>query len=1015
MAMKHAFCLWLLLAAAVFASGDAAAVPGDVNSLCYYDNFFYNLPEGDFFYYFNDALLYTEPPDDTVYENRMRDRYLRLVRRHRQIKEFILAKGNPQNRTIAIDLRSEAGFAEAKEFMALLGLVLSKGTAGTLAVKAADEESPIQYYAFIGLKAGVLQEQLQRTSVFFFKLQETEVRLPWDFSFLSAITSLKLEADSFFEQIIANKRLSLLLAALFRLSDKEIGLVGGGAPGASAPAWRRIYLDKRMLMGMLVLSTALRESDGRLLLPGGGKAGAFWAALAGVDPVGAPGEFITKLCCLDEGKLNYLYVLSFFLPEEARRALFFDYDPVKVGRLYRRIVLGANERIRAKAFPRLEDFSYYSLLYLLNAADGRIKLPLGVEAWARAMGMELPAGADECDFLEGLLAASRAPGRKMTPLRKFMTLYAKFADRRLLLTPEFLEKAFGRCESHSVLMDYIERIPLKSPESVDALISWLDRIQGLDREERQLYTALAQSLLEATAHAAIYSPGTIDFDGIVRDLAVFPLKRAGFYDSLFALLARLSGADSPRLLSDDALTGFVFNGLNNQEVPIRGDAYLWRVRDKAAGDLQEMMRSQEACSLANLAEINGILEDLADEPGVASSRARRLREACEQLPYPDFSSAAPRSLKERVIAYDREDLAGDVSDLLKKCEKKEPREQVGAAIAAFKSRYLLPLAKDYFLALAYALNAKSPDLRIFINPNLARLHDFSDSEASPWEAGCAPGHKTEFSGYYLRGGLSRLGLAFAVNWRSQLFQKNIFSLEQAHSVITNIMAMLPQPLAVHSATPDALLVELAVEMLTRSREDETIRAIVWDASLSLVAGYHHRRLSDYLDGTASDYHLFASELRELGARLADLDAPRVIFSRQEELIAFRHPPQSTLVAAESDAWGNVLFNSFGSLAPRSCAYVPQEAAQLFGSGWLSGETTREFKVKTASLADRIGLPQLLAGQFILDFIGTVGRSVYAQNHVKDYHSTFFVLDIMNSGHLRKTLKKLQSDGYVRLR
>ena len=1010
---RAALFLMLMWGAAGFAHSGIATIPGDVNSICYYNNFFYNLPEGDFFYYFNDALLYSEPPDDAVYDDSMRDKYLHLAVRHRQIREYINENGNREKATISFDLKEKKEFGRAVDFLALLGMELKKDASGTVSVKPANEEYPIQYYSFCRIKPSVLQGQLQNTGIFFFKLQQTEVNLPWDLKFLSSACGAQIDAGSFFEQMLANKRFSLLLAVMYRLSEREIALVGQNAPRDPGAAWKRIYLDKRTMMGMLVLSSALRVRNGRLVLPGGDRSRKFWTALAGSDPEKSPFDFLLKLSTLDYGKLNYLYVFSFFLPEEKRRLLFFDYDPARFRRVYQQIVLGENERIKANAFPRIENFSFFSLMLALKTQNDRIDLAPGMGTWAQAMGLELPPGADECDFLERLLFESGRSGRKLSLLHKFISLYSKFSSRLQINGPEFLKKAFAGYERYNTMLDFIEKIPLKKPESLDALFAWQDSLQKLGQKDKLLFTALGQALLETIAQAAGFAPGSIDFDAVIQDLVAIPLQRPAFYDGLFAFIAKQGELDSSRNITDESYLNFILRGLKNRPVLLHDEPYEWLPRDMFIADLQEMVRSQEVCSLSSLAELNGLLEDLAEAPESFGSRTRRLRDALEQLPFPDFSKDAPKSLKDRVITYSKDDLDSDTRELLKMCEKSTEPEKVRKAVAGFKSEYLLPNVKDHLLALAYALNAKSPKLRIFMNPNLVRLHDFSENGASPWQEGSTPGNKVEFSAYYLKGGLSRLNLTFALNWRNQLFEKMIFNSEQTQGMIYNIMAMLPQPSALHRETLDALLVELAVEMLQKCQGNNEMKAAIEE--MALAAGYHYRRLSDYLGGQAADYHLFFTELRQLGQALAELPLFLDQFSQKEDLAKYRQLPLSAVIAEESDSWGSIYFNSLGGLVPRANAFFPQEAAQLFAPGWFSGEILEEYKIKTAYLAHKTELPSCLIGRFVLDFISSVGRSVYSQNDAKDYHSAYFVLDVMNSAHLKNTLKKLQEEGFLRLK
>jgi hypothetical protein len=300
-----------------------------------------------------------------------------------------------------------------------------------------------------------------------------------------------------------------------------------------------------------------------------------------------------------------------------------------------------------------------------------------------------------------------------------------------------------------------------------------------------------------------------------------------------------------------------------------------------------------------------------------------------------------------------------------------------------------------------------------LNPNLVRLHDFSDIGISPWSSSSVPGTRKIFSGFYLIGGISRLNLTFALNWRNQLFEKNIYNLEQTQGLIYNITAMLPQPLITHSARFDALLVELAVESLQKCSSSKPIKAAIADAIMTLTAGYHYRRLNDFLSGQASDYYLFFSELRQIGWYLSGRADILSDFSQKEILGKYQEMPLSAVLAGESDAWGNIFYNSSGRVMQRANALFPQEPAQLFGLGWFSGEAISEYKIKAAYLAFKNDYPPCLLGQFVFDFVDSVGKSLYAQNDIKDYYSTYFVLDIMNNSHLKNTIKKLLQKGYLR--
>jgi hypothetical protein len=633
------------------------------------------------------------------------------------------------------------------------------------------------------------------------------------------------------------------------------------------------------------------------------------------------------------------------------------------------------------------------------------------------LGFELPLQADECTFFTELLANSGKSGKKMSALQKFSTIYAKFADRPWLLTPEILKKLFSNIEKNSILIDFIEKIPLKNPETIDALFAWQENLVQMNQKDQLLFTALGQSLLEIISQMASFAPDLFDYDRMVTNLLAISWQRAVFYDQLFAFIKTQTGAATDREIADESFLAFILSGLKNLPLTIQNQDYEWLVKDVFKASLIEMLRSQEDCTLSLLVEINNLMDNLCLAPAeFPKSSRRRLLEAFEELPYPDFSKDAPKILRDRVLAYSKSDLDDDLQKLLKMSDNKAPKKEIQKAVQETKNVYLLPNLKDYFVTMAYALNAKSQKLRIFSNPNLVRLHDFSESEgSSPWNSNSSPGNKLEFSGYYLKGGLSRLNLTFANNWCSQLFAKNVFNNGHAQAMINNVLAMFPQPMVSHSPDFDALLVEFAVELLQKCSSDEKLKSEIKNSIKNLLAGYHYRRLDDFLSGRNNDYYLFFSELQQIGSCFFNSGTHLNDFSQQEKLGKFAQMPLRAVIAQESDPWGNIYYQSSGSLRPRQYNIFPQEIANLFASGWVSGEMIREFKIKIAYMAYKNNFPSPLLGQFVFDYFYSVLKPIYAQNHEKDYISTYFVIDIMNISHLKNTMKKMLKEGALRLK
>lgn len=142
-------------------------------------------------------------------------------------------------------------------------------------------------------------------------------------------------------------------------------------------------------MGMFVLSDGLRVTkNGQWAFPGGNPAKAFWYQLAEKDHKKSPLsslEFLHNLATKDEGKLNYLYLFSTFLPPEAQKALFTGINAQRFQGIYHLISLTSKEKLKATQFPEIKDSNFYTLLYSLRMKDNAFHFPHGVDHWLRVI------------------------------------------------------------------------------------------------------------------------------------------------------------------------------------------------------------------------------------------------------------------------------------------------------------------------------------------------------------------------------------------------------------------------------------------------------------------------------------------------------------------------------------------------------------------------------------------------------------------------------------------------------
>jgi hypothetical protein len=179
---------------------------------------------------------------------------------------------------------------------------------------------------------------------------------------------------------------------------------------------------------------------------------------------------------------------------------------------------------------------------------------------------------------------------------------------------------------------------------------------------------------------------------------------------------------------------------------------------------------------------------------------------------------------------------------------------------------------------------------------------------------------------------------------------------------------------------------------------------------AITAGYHYRKAVDYLTGKIKEHDLFFSEIKLLGeaffkkGKYMDGAAYKKLLEIREKL---KNRP--TLLTA------GVYYHTFGSLVPQHFKLFPQEAGILFGAGWVSGEMIDEFKIKLDWHLYKKKISPILLGVVLREFIIRTGSKFFSQNHVNDYSSIYFMFKLFNNAHLNGILKKLQQEGYLKLK
>ncbi len=1003
---------------------DAVIIPGDVSRVSYYTNFFYNYPAEDFVFYLNDRLLYSEKPDGKIMENGIRNQLLMVMNRHKLLKTFIQKSKTEIPGELHYQLSEPLQFQKAKVFLKLMGLTIHKNAQGLYIVDPDTSPGAMHYFQFALSYPKDLQILLNKTGVFHFTLKETRIELPWSCDFLRGVTGLPLDEDSLFLNLLGNERFSLLLGTLYRLADAEIEFMGT-TPGRNiVEAWREIYNDPGLLMGMYVLSSAVRVIDNRLLLPGGDEARQFWAGLVGKDPAAEPFEFLKTLAVKDNGKLNYLYVFSFFCSPDAVRPLLFKFDVSRMTEIMDLVRLGTNEKINGIMFPELDTHKFYTLLYGFHVKDGEVDFPGGTANWLDSLSngaIGKAAGGDlYFALVKKMLEDTQPNPAKFTKFQKLISIYNKFYYRPGLLNRETIWLMSKNYQLYNVLVDFIEKIPVKKPETIQAMFDWAFKIKDLSVEDRALYSAMTQSLLEILAESARYIPPSegVDYDRLVMDVIGLPMERRLFYDSFFQFLETSWKIPIKQVGIDNAFAEFVLRGIQDRTLLIKDASYHFAAKEKYKDLIDEILQSQETCRLGMLVDINRLLDNvLKSTPGKGAAFEVSLFRAFNPLPNPGISDNAPREVRDRFKGYSQQELGIALGEVVEKLVAGTGGEDLGTAVDRLKSDFLIYHLKDYLLGYAYAVNAKNLNLKSFLNPNLIRLHDFSDSGLdTPWSRVSSQRPGDGFMGFYIQGGLSRLNLVFASNLNDHLFGSNyIYNAPHIQAVLINALDLYPIPMINHSRTYSSLLVQYGIHLIEQAGKDGALlnrlsRDIGW-----ITAGFHYRKTRLFLEGKEQNHNLFYAEFMNLGQLFFDRGIVLDSFPDMDQLKNYSRAPLSEEISRERHRFGSIFYHTFGTLVSQERHMFPQEVANLYQKGWVSGEMINEFKVNVGLRGFQKKLSSVLSGHFLNHFLNNTCRKFYSQNHRKDYYSTYFVFDIINSSYLNKTIKNLNQEGYLRIK
>ncbi len=144
-----------------------------------------------------------------------------------KIEVLIKTRFKYEKNMFTINISERKGFRDASKLLNYLGLFLEKKDSGMYTIEEDDSAGIVDYHKFVNLRVKSLEKLVNRTNRLFYNHTNAEMEIPFDFNFLKSCTGLDVNSENFLELMTTNKRFSILLGILYRLSESDIEYVKG--------------------------------------------------------------------------------------------------------------------------------------------------------------------------------------------------------------------------------------------------------------------------------------------------------------------------------------------------------------------------------------------------------------------------------------------------------------------------------------------------------------------------------------------------------------------------------------------------------------------------------------------------------------------------------------------------------------------------------------------------------------------------------------------------------------------
>ncbi len=608
-----------------------------------------------------------------------------------------------------------------------------------------------------------------------------------------------------------------------------------------------------------------------------------------------------------------------------------------------------------------------------------------------------------------------------TPVRKFITIYSKFLNRPELMFENIPELLYSEFNRFNVLIDYMDKIDIKNWETIIRLINWAKKLQTMNSESRAEFSAIYQSVFEILSFVSKNHPNGHDFDKMISELIKIPLDKKTFITNLFKWMKIELKIPLRETYIDRRFEEFLFQGLQNRIIDFGDSEYEFQIKNSIKKSINKIINSQEVIKLSVVFRFEKIFKRIINALKKDKPRAyNEIVNLFQSIPHPEISDEAPSFIKHRVMTYTRKGLNKHLKKLNNLIKKEGVTEQLKVMRDKFRDLYIFPHLKNYLVTIAYAINAKSERLRMFINPNLVKLHDFEAVNGhTPWNYSGRPESSLTIKtipGFRLKGGLSRLNLLFASVWKDQMLAGNIiYDPQLIQSVIYNLTELYPFKKLKYFPEYISLIIDFGLESINNAKTNQKIKLVLLERIGSVLSGYSYRKLSEFLRNKSRKSLLFYSEYYKIGKVLLNSYDCMEAFSEKAKLKKFLNLPLKAEIESEKNRFGNIYYYCLGTLRPLWKEPFPLEHGIFFKSGYYLGEIFREFKMRLAYLGTKKKYPPEMFGHLLFNYMISSFPRFYQQNYDKDIYTTYFIFNIMNNANFKKVFKKYKRLGFVRLK